>query len=235
MKKNILLICLSIFALLSCSSNDETVYSCDPNVNNWAKANIKQIQSMKRSEWLDLDKSKQRAACIAFTPEEKYNFWLEKLNEVLTLNWSEDEKKHISELYNWVSQNPDIFKITNIESDEFANFEKYMYQWSEDGKSKFGWNKQILSAIAMDGNKMIDTTGNMEKRNTVKSNIRFKVTSEAIGAGKTCDCNTSHNFCDNNLSGDKADCIDTRTSKCIYKGNGCGWLVLEPCNGYCQI
>jgi len=183
---------------------------------------------MKRSEWLDLEKSKQLAAGIAFTPEEKHKFWLEKLNEVLTLKWSGDEKKHISELYNWIYQNPDIFKNSNKESVEYVNFEKYMYQWSEEGKAKFGWNKQILSAIAMDGNKMIDITGNMEKRIKLKSNTRLKVPTE-IGLGKTCSCYTMHNYCDND-----ADCVDHSTSKCNTTNMGCGWLTWEKCDGYCK-
>lgn len=235
MKKNILILCLGIFAIISCSKDNEAVYSCDPNVNSWAKSNLNQIQSMKRSEWLDLDYSKQKASIIAFTPEEKQNFWLEKLNEVLTLKWNDEEKKHITELYNWVSQNPKVFEKTNIDCIEYIDFEKFMYEWSEKGKAKFGWDMQTISAIAMDGNKMIDITGNIEKRTTVKSNTRFKVASgEVSGSGQTCDCSVRHNYCNKNISGDRPDCSTTSTSKCVYKGNGCGWLTMESCDGYCQ-
>ena len=86
----------------------------------------------------------------------------------------------------------------------------------------------------MNGNKMINITGNIEKRVLVKSNTRFKVTSEVIGSGQTCDCSTSHNYCNTDINGDRYDCTSTSTSKCTYKSNGCGWLTLESCNGYCQ-
>ena len=101
MKKNVILSCvlLVVLSMISCVE-DEQMYSCNKTINDWAKSNLSEIRSMTMSDWLLIPEvNYQRAAYVAFTPTQKLNFWIEKLNSVLQMDWDEKERKHIKEMY----------------------------------------------------------------------------------------------------------------------------------------
>ena len=98
MKKNLQLSIL-IFALIAITVTGckkiEEVYSCDSVTNEWVKSNLKTIQQMTRQDLLQLELEKQIPAYRAFTPEQKYNCWVDKLKQVKSLEWTEKEFAHI--------------------------------------------------------------------------------------------------------------------------------------------
>ena len=60
--------------LKSYGQDNKTVYSCDPEINEWVKANLDKIHKMSRTEWLLLDEMKGRAVFAAFTPQQQQDF-----------------------------------------------------------------------------------------------------------------------------------------------------------------
>lgn len=180
---------------------------------------------MKREEWLKLEESKKKPAYSAFTPNEKYDFWMEKFNETILLNWSDSEKKHITKLKKWIEENPQIFDNMSYESNLLNEFERFTYIWMEDGKTNFGWSKEVIRSIVYTGNKVVDINGKVQI--TIKRNVRFKVGEEADPKKNYCDCTNS------------SDCTNTLT--CVEKNvtctgrNACGLFGIFKCDGLCQI
>ncbi len=82
---------LSVFA----SCQKEEIYSCNEEVNDWVKENLKEIRTMTRSEWKNLDEYVKRGCFVAFTQQQKVDFWKEKFNEALELGWTKEEAEHI--------------------------------------------------------------------------------------------------------------------------------------------
>ena len=70
------------FVLFSCSQ-DEEVYSCNQEVNDWVKQHKSYIQSLNRSQWHELNISVAKPSYSAFTPSQKIAFWKDKFDEVL--------------------------------------------------------------------------------------------------------------------------------------------------------
>ena len=91
--KNSLYILMGL-VLFSCEAEELKVYSCDETINEWAQQNLDKIRIMKRNQWNNLDESRKRAAYVAFTPEQKIALWKGKVEQILTLEWSEEELEH---------------------------------------------------------------------------------------------------------------------------------------------
>ena len=227
MKKYSLFTFLSIFVFMSCSNKEDKKFSCDPNIDNWVKSNVSTIRYMKRTEWLKLDESLKKPVYRAFAPKEKHNFWLDKLGEVINLNWTSKEKEHIIVLYNWVKNNPNFFADDlNQDSKEFLEAEKFEYEWREKGESELGWSKQIIAAITMSGNRVLNTQGELEVvKKTANGLVRLKTTGLEPGAGQKCECNRIDDWC-----GRDSDC--SKNDYCnVYRG--CGWFLQAFCDGMC--
>ena len=65
---------------------------------------------MSRQQWKILPQSKKTAVFRAFSQKQKIDFWKDKLVETLQLDWTDEEKHHIMQLYNFIVDNPDILK-----------------------------------------------------------------------------------------------------------------------------
>jgi hypothetical protein len=213
------------FAFFSCLQEEE-VYSCDKDVNAWVKENLADIQQMTREDWLRLDESVNRAAYVAFKPEQKQKFWLQKLQEVLSLDWNELEKAHIKDFYQEILDNQQWFldDFSKNESD-FEKFEIFIFKWKEYAEVNFGWDKNIMGSIIASGNKLLDTTGKMQIN--ITSSLRLK-----NGSEPTCDCNTSRGNQFNECNSQYKHC--STKSGCIEYSWGCGFIYLEKCNGLCK-
>lgn len=229
MKKNVLLICLSVFAFLSCSSKDETVYSCDPAVNAWVKSNVSKIDQMNRTEWLKLSESRKVPAYRAFTNSQKQTFWLLKIDEIVQLgSWSDLEIKHLQKLYQMIEKHPEWFDDKfdkNVSG--FMEMEKLSYEWKDEAKEALGWSDIFIKSVASTGNKVVDKKGSLEVT-VIKSNVRFKSKSETT---PSCDCGIGYfwSTCDSSLSTD----TECKSDGCTKTLRGCSFLGLSPCDGTC--
>ena len=93
------LLLFSVVIITGCSKYEDEDYSCNKEVNQWAKSNLNEIKKMKVAEWYSInDIVYQKAAYVAFDSNQRKELWLSKLQETLKLDWTNAEKEHISKL-----------------------------------------------------------------------------------------------------------------------------------------
>lgn len=226
MKKKILMFCfISIGVIMSSCSNDE-MYSCDPEANEWAKQNKSKIAEMNRSEWkqMTLKGEYRMAAFRAFSPEQQQSFWINKLEEVLNMNWSEKEKNHIQLLLNFCKET-DVF--SKGVSDEF---EIFAYKWLDYGRETLKWNSSTMYGICATGYKMLDKEGNLEIQKTISSHLLRNGNESGQG---DCGCSQKSDWCDlfNEIPGSVIGC---NPDSCVITEDGCGLLWQFACDGICK-
>ncbi len=223
MKKNLILLLFVISTFVGCSHDEEMIYSCDKAVNEWTIDNLTFIQKMTRKDWLVLSKAEKRAAYRAFTQQQRINFWLDKLQEVKSLNWSIEEIHHIEKVESFIKDHTEFMNNKKLSDEELDILEKYFYMWLEEGKSVYGWTDNIGISIAGSGEVAKNTKGELFDEATEYNNDS-DLTNRG---GEECECNQSvfSDFC-----GGAGPCVE---SKCTEQADGCGWLFLQQCNGIC--
>lgn len=229
MKRSYFLWLFTLCFLTSCMQ-DEVIYSCDSTVNEWANEHLEEISKMSRDNWLDLQDSEYKMATyLAFTPEQKYLFWKEKISEVLSLDWNADEKEHIQSLESYIEQHKDYFNPETLDED---SFDKYMYLWFEKAKDELNWSSDVLYAMVVSGEIMMDKEGALRTRESVN------VMRKRVKSNSECDCSTADDWCMNrvaNLPPGSPKVTGTCVSgDCETNKKGCGTFMMKPCNGKCE-
>jgi len=222
MKHKLIYVCLFLISMgwFSCTK-DERVYSCDKAVDAWVKENLTSIQMMTRNDWLKLGEDVKRAAYIAFTPEQKFIFWKEKLIEVLALNWNEAERKHLELMYKTISENPQWFADDFSKNEvEWEKFEQFTYRWRETAEADFGWDRDNIRPMIASGNKMLNTKGELQ--------INAGTTISLRSSADDCECSGVDSYCGNNH-------ICDASLTCNPSSFGCGTIGLYRCDGMCAI
>jgi hypothetical protein len=210
------------FAFFSCSQ-DEEVFSCNKEVNAWVKENLADIRQMGREDWLRLDENLKRGTYVAFDPEQKQTFWLQKTQEVLLLDWSEAEKEHLELLYQTILNNPIWFSKDRTEK-EYEEYDLFQYKWVEYAVEKLVWTPEQVGAIVSTGNKVLNKEGGIQINN---AGSRLKSASES-----NCNCNSSLGNMYNECGSQYKHC--STQSSCIGSSWGCSPLLLGKCDGLCK-
>ena len=214
MKKYYLfMLIVSSLCAQSCTNDEEIKYSCDKATDVWVKENLEKVRSLTRSEWIDLGTDKQIASYRAFTPEQKIQFWRDKIIEVKKLEWSKAEIRHIEEVEDFLETHHHLFsnkKRTDAESDEL---ELFFYMWQKKGVEELGWTDRVGISLFGTGYPVVDTSGN--------------VAIKGIYPPENCHCNTVEDFCNPAFG----PCI--KVTWCNVVG-GCGWFWGLECNGRCN-
>lgn len=216
-----LLFCVINVLCFSCSTDDEQVYSCNKETNEWVKQHIPEIRNMKRQDWLVGKLSHSRAIYNAFTQKQKVEFWRDKLTEVMTLSWSKAELAHIMKLLKYVNTHQYLFGYSKLTEEQVDDMDLFFYEWQSYAVNNLNWKKSLCIAIAGTGYKVKNKNGDIE--------LHFSDTWVPGGVTKpSCNCNTGtlNDFC-----GSTGPCIET---KCEGTSVGCGWLLTRPCNGECE-
>lgn len=218
---------VAFFSLLSCTQEDEHVYSCNKYVNEFVKKNLDEIHQMTRKDWLKTDPTMGRAVYIAFTASQKYNFWEEKFAELKSLSWSEKEMKHIVLAENFLKTHKNLFNEGPLSSSEEDDLDLFFYKWVKDAETNLGWNKNICYSIVATGEKVADTKGNLIVPPLGKSGVV-----KPYGVEPTCNCHIESDFCGlgNSL---RLECGDD--PNCNPSDGGCGWFLAQSCNGKCKF
>jgi len=212
---SILIIALIAIIVASCKK-DEEVYACDPATNEWVKSNLETIQQMNRQDLLQLEPEKQRPAFIAFTPEQKYNCWVDKLEQVKKLEWTEKEFTHICLLaetmkLEWFDDN---FKKNNL--DKIDNF---LNQWVNDGMDYFGWTKDELG-------RMVACLKDVEMEDQYVVLKQLPSTEKPVVKPQSrCTCSRTSDWCS---WGERCNDPDCQT-----RPDGCGTFWMYQCDGLC--
>lgn len=218
-KENCFLILL-FFSLLSCSQQDEVIYSCDETVNDWVQDHLTEIQQMNRENWLHVNDQVSIAVYRAFTADQRINFWRAKFEEVKNMSWSKDELMHIQMAENFVNSHLHFFSGEPLTDDQLDELESFFYKWQNEAMENLGWKKEVGLSIVATGNSLKNTKGEIiplfSDRNDVMS----------VSAESKCNCNAGADFCFN-VPG------PCEESSCEEYSPGCGWLMLMACNGLC--
>ena len=133
--KLLTLLFLISFANIGCQ--DETCYSCDKEINSWAKENLESLKTMNRSELVILSSGKQRAAFRTFTPQKRKQLWLDKFKQIESLNFSKEELNHLKIMGKFLNDYDFSNELTK-KQEEFLN------SWFEEGKLNFEWTPYFL-------------------------------------------------------------------------------------------
>lgn len=230
---------VTFFAVFSSCSSDDTVFSCDPETNVWAKKNMSAISEMTRDSWLRIgDEEKEKAAYRAFSVNQRHDFWIDKINEVMALDWSTAEHEHLRELLQYVTGHENIF-MDNPEGFDDSTL-RFLYLWEETGREKLGWTDMTLYAILASGHEMIDKSGKLEGVSYLDVVEGERQTRSSSG----CDCSTVSDWCQSRVMHDLsptapsipgpvvvANCSD---GECEASGSGCGTFFGYSCNGNCK-
>ncbi len=212
----------------SCSQDSEPVYSCNEAINEWTKENLETIHLMTRSEWNMLEEPKKAAAFRAFSKQQRIRFWHEKLEELKSLDWSQDELEHILLIGLFIDEHQNFFRGEELTDDELDELEKFCYLWIQKGLEKFGWSEKTAISIIATGNTVIDKDGNI-----MISMTRGGASDHLIDGGDMLDC-----MCHAKGLGGLYTLCSTygefcEETKCVESTLGCGLLLVQSCTGMC--
>ena len=228
--KNTLNIC-NLLILLTFFSCSEEKYSCDPDVNKWVNQNMEKIKEMTRTDWLEIaDISYQRGTYNAFSIDQQANLWIDKMDELLKLDWSLPEYEHLITLRTAISKNQSWFQPNKFEESEDEE-DLFEYQWVDYAENKLNWKEELIYAIAytplsIDSNKILIQASDPS---TITSSIK---TRSEIGQ-ILCDCNNPGSAHYLTCGSSSHDCLKG-DDYCKERTGGCGWLWSEKCNGLCH-
>lgn len=156
---------------------------------------------------------------------------MDKLDEVLSLDWSDKEREHMLLLKSFINENTLFFDYDldeDTRSTLMDSFEIYMYRWSEYAKTDLNWNMQQLYAIVATGHKLKNKAG--ELLISYNAPILIKTRSES-GGPNYCACSSANDWCD--PTGEMRNYCSTKV-KCEHKPNSCGWFFQFTCDGGCR-
>jgi hypothetical protein len=214
------------FCLLQvfCSCNKiEEKYSCDPAVDEWVRDNLKTIQSMNRQDLIQLEPEKQRAAFRALSPVQRYNCWVDKLEQVKKLEWTDKESAHLCLLSETMKL--EWFDDASKNDKEYSDqIDVFLKKWVNDGMDYFGWTKDELGRMVAT---LMDVE--IENQNVVLKTVSVGGGASAGGGDKplsyNCNCSRSSDWCGNSEECAKITCTI---------GSGCGTIWRYDCDGRCR-
>lgn len=227
--KKILSLFLLISLITSCTKEVEH-YSCNTSIDQKVKTNIESIHKMSRSAWKQIpDIEYKHAVYVAFTPKQKQTFWIERFQEILELDWTYDERKHIQDLFNFIKENREIFEDNEGLSDEVLI---YIYKWSEFAMEKLDWNQSTISLLTSTGYELKKEKTIVKIKDIAFDSFRSAVFSHANDQtdSEACNChvgNVLFTSCPLSLQW-------CESGGCVTAVHGCGAFWVESCNGACK-
>lgn len=224
MKKILILFVTIILAVSSCQKTDNT-YSCDPGINAWVKSNLPEINKMNRNDLIFKTPSVQKAIFRAFSPNQKLQLWIDKIDEVMELNWSEQEQMHILTLR--ASLKEEWFSNEFItDSTKVKQLRLFLKGWCVEGIEKFGWSKTLIGNMIARTERLTDSQGTLETNELGSVNISPK----SIAPPPSCNCSRSDDWCPQ--VGGYGSC---GAASCTESSWGCGTLWTAACTGICTL
>lgn len=220
--KKLFLLTFVVAGLMACNNDYENddVYSCNEQLNEWAHVNLRNIQAMDWESWQSLSEEYKLPAYNAMTPSQKILFWKDKVRAVLKLNWTEEEQQHITKLYNFFENNSDMYTPEVLKDPEkLKDLRGFLAQWEVDAMYDLRWTEKQVRGIIYTGNRLLNINGDYE----VKQGMRLRTSGES-GSGGSDQCNCYSE--DANDTSCPGTCIMTDDDD-----TGCGSGKISPCNG----
>jgi len=217
---------IGLFATSCKKDNINENFSCNPEINQWAKTNLKSVQLLTRDELTQLPISKQRAAWRTLSAERKLELWKDKYAEMNKLNWTIEERNHLELLVNELKVEF-FLEPTSIERIEIQNIgDQFLLTWISFAQSELHWNQHFLYSI---GFRLDNPVSNNRLLETNSSNLGDEQGPPPPGPVE-CACNASdpgNDFCG---AFDMLECV---SGACV-ENDGCGWWWSHSCDGLCK-
>ncbi len=233
MKKIVLLFVSLASLMISCSTDEDLAFSCDPIVDQWVKANYNELQTISRQDFISLpDESYQRATYASFSPQKQMELWETKINEALELDWTPQEKEHILTLESIIKSNPHWFQnekdISEYEDQAIEDeITLQMYVWIEYARTHFNWNSNVIYALLISPNKIVSKDGQLFHAEITRSSITINPGDEGSIPAEFCDCSVESDYCPTNFTCKEGSCFEPTVDKC-------GFFLKYSCDGLCK-
>lgn len=224
MKKMVLFFGMIAVLILTNCAKDELVYSCDPVIDRWVVDHLEEIKKMDRKTWLTYPLEYGKPIFRAFTPEQQVEFWKDKFMEVKSLEWSAEALAHIELMEEFILNHRDFFEGKKLTDEQNDELDVFCYKWQTYAIEKLGWTKMMVVQMIMSGYPMQKYGEEAATRTSPPPGGSLDP-----AAKLPCGCNLKHDFCD-----DTNHAVECKKTGCSEKEKGCGWLVLQPCNGTCE-
>ncbi len=195
---------------------EKSLYSCDPAIELWVKKSLPVINKMQSSDILKLDPSIQVPVFRAFSSDQRLGVWLNRIDQILLLGWTEKERLHLIDLRKSLTAERFSDEVVR-DTEKFQKIKNYEKEWVNYGINELGWTKAMIGNMFA----RIDTPN--EKINNLKNgNLN-----PSIVDPHECKCSTYDDYCP--VLG---SCI---SGGCIITSWGCGLLFGYMCNGNCSL
>jgi hypothetical protein len=126
-----------------------------------------------RETWKSLPSNVRFPVYETFSKEKKRTFWQLKHEELKRLDWTPAELKHIDSFYSVICENP-LLMERGAESEDIEDwFEVFRYNWREYAHDVFGWNRQLLYAISMSADEVLNTRGEIKVYAPITMGVEF--------------------------------------------------------------
>ena len=150
--KNIIVLFLAALFISSCNnSKNKSVskLSEPPNeVAQWVKNNNDTIIRLREYFITNIkDKRQADTWTNTLTPNQKRLLWVGKVLEVLKFDWTEQERKHIQSLLEFMIVNP-IFEDSDIKKETLVMVNQWGEDWAKYAIENLEWDTNHLYAIA---------------------------------------------------------------------------------------
>jgi hypothetical protein len=201
-----------VFYFASCTK--EKVYSCNEDLNNYAKTTISQHQGISRADLAKLGLDTQFAVMSSLSPLNKARILSEKIDALLIDSAvNNDDKAHLQKLYDYVT--PAIYENEHQEQDTFLT------HWRDYAYNALQWDQkkmEIYLYIWLTESEM----------NGFRGGGLYLEPAPREGGGENANCNcTSGYLCETILRG---TCLTVPCNKV----RDCGFLWNEYCWGRCS-
>lgn len=207
------------FVILIASFNiscDDVCYSCNTEIDSWAKRNKEYLKSLDRNELSHLSLSKQKAAFRTFNPKKRQQLWLSKLNQVKSIVNSKNEIEHLKKIERFIMQHNFLKELSKSQA-------IFLSSWFKEGQNKYSWNFYFLVSGFVELNN--DATFSKEEFESKFKN--YKARPAGLDSGISgCDCRWD-------LSCELAN-LGSCSGTCESTTLGCGWFLMQSCTGDCS-
>lgn len=195
---------------MNCAENETHQFSHDDNINTWVKEHRQEISKYNRKDIISFEYKKQKAILNAMSPIKRKSVWQEKVNYILDLDLSKDEKEYLK----WFGK---AFKTMDYETTISQEFSDLLYERVKGGIEKFNWSAEFVFTIFF-------TVGDLdEKKIKLKSSSHNQKIQEEPD---TCTC-----YYDGGCPGWWNTCSEP--DQCKNANTDCGVFGGTTCDGYC--
>lgn len=203
---------------MSCSFG-ESMYSCDPEVEAWTKANAESYASASREEIASLSLDRQRAIFRALSGEQKVQLWHGKLQSImLDIALTDSEKQELSTLFNFLEPRHYDTKKGLKEIQDYAT------AWETKMRTEYNWTDEKLYFYTHTWLTKTELDAAILQEGLVS--LRKAARNEDAE-----DCNCRYDS-DCRYESGGSDCDSDKNCKLVRPG--CGALNAFSCDGLCS-